>query len=137
MVDAERLRRILQRVSGDVATLREYAAVESAALLNSPAQLGHVKYLFITAIEGCIDAAQHVCSSEGWDPPDTNAEAVRILGRRSVNDADLSDAIAAAVGFRNLLVHGYATVDDSRVVEALKRIGDVEAFVAGVSRLAR
>ena len=35
-----------------------------------------VKYAFITAIEACIDVAQHVCSSEGWGPPRDNGDAL-------------------------------------------------------------
>jgi uncharacterized protein YutE (UPF0331/DUF86 family) len=33
-----------------------------------------------------------------------------------------------AVGFRNVLVHDYIEVDDSIVVDRLKRLGDLEAF---------
>ncbi|MGH2829250.1 MAG: type VII toxin-antitoxin system HepT family RNase toxin [Actinomycetota bacterium] len=137
MVDAERLRRILQRVSDDLAILGEYAAADRRDLLADAARLGHAKYLFVTAIEGCIDAAHHVCASEGWGPPETNAESMRALSRHRLLDGDLAESMASTVGFRNVLVHGYAGVDDSRVVDALKRLGDIEAFVAAVAPLAR
>lgn len=136
MVDAERLRRVLQRVSDDLASLRDYAADERAAVAGDPARLGHVKYLFVTAIEGCIDAAQHVLSSEGWGPPETNADAMRVLAERGVLDETLATAMAAAVRFRNVLVHGYAAVDDTRVASALDELGDLESFVAKLSELA-
>src|ERR1700684_1195956 len=28
-----------------------------------------VKYTFVTAIEACVDGAQHICATEGWGPP--------------------------------------------------------------------
>ncbi|MHB8510542.1 MAG: type VII toxin-antitoxin system HepT family RNase toxin [Actinomycetota bacterium] len=136
MVDAERLRRILQRVSEDISVLREYAARDVAALHSNAAQLGHAKYLFVTAIEGCIDAAHHVCASEGWGPPETNADTMDVLAQHNVLDQDLANSMVAAVRFRNVLVHGYAKVDDDRVIETLKSIGDLEAFVASLAQLA-
>ena len=135
MVDAERLRRILQRVADDVATLRPYAEAEPAELLADPVRLGHVKYLFVTAIEGCVDAAQHVCASEGLGPPETNADAMAVVARHGILSADLAERMGAAVGFRNLLVHRYASVDDRRVVEHLSELHDLERFVAALSEL--
>lgn len=135
MVDAERLRRLLQRVSDDLAVLEAYASSSRTWVRDDPARLGHVKYLFITAIEGCIDAAHHVCASEGWGPPETNAEAFTVMARHRAIDAGLGQAMAGAVGFRNLLVHGYARVDDDRVVAFLDRVGDLSSFVSALAPL--
>lgn len=134
MVDAERLHRILRRVSDDLASLRTYAA-EPEAVRADPARLGHTKYLFVTAIEGCINAAQHVCASEGYGPPASNADAVRLLGRHGDLSASLAGDVAEAVGFRNVLVHGYVDVDDDRVVANLDRLDDLQEFVAQLTRL--
>ena len=92
-----------------------------------------IKYVFVTAIEGCIDVAQHLCASEGWSPPTTNADAIRILGREGVLHEDVAQAVSVAVGFRNVLVHGYVDVDDRRVVGFLDRLDDLRQFVAQVS----
>lgn len=134
MVDERRVRRLLQRVSEDLAWLRERARGDRAALRADADRLAALKYRFVTAIEGCLNVAQHVCASEGWGPPGTNAEALRLLGRHGVLDAALAESLARAVGFRNVLVHGYVDVDDDRVVAQLDRAGDLDAFVAAVSR---
>lgn len=136
MVDAERLRRILQRVSDDLAVLRGYRDAPTEALLADAPRMGHVKYLFVTAIEGCIDAAHHVCAAEGWGPPDSNADAMQVLARHGALHEALADTMSASVRFRNLLVHAYARVDDARVVENLARLGDLEAYVGALARLA-
>ncbi len=135
MVDPERLHRILRRITDDLATLRRYAAADPGALLGDPARLGHVKYLFVTMLEGCIDAAHHVCASEGYGPPDTNADAMRALGQHEVLTPAQATAMAKAVGFRNVLVHGYVDVDDRRVVAYLTELDDVQAFVGALARL--
>ena len=41
--------------------------------------------------------------------------------------------MAAAVGFRNVWVHGYVDVDDRRVIAFLERVADLTAFVSHVS----
>ena len=136
MVDAERLRRLVQRVADDLAALEGYAALAPEDVLADVARLGHVKYLFVTALEGCIDAAHHVAASEGWRPAETNADAFVVLGEHGVLDAELVTRMAAAARFRNLLVHGYARVDDRRVVDHLARLGDLRRYLAEVARLA-
>lgn len=128
MVDAERLSRILARVSSDVAELR--ATARGEGLRADAVRLRAVKYGFVTAIEGCARAAQHVVASEGLAMPESNADAVRVLGRHGLIDAEVAESVARAVGFRNVLVHQYAEVDDSRVVANLSLLDDLDAFVS-------
>lgn len=135
MVDGRRLADILRRVAEDVSALREYAQRETTALRRDSAALGHVKYLFITAVEGCLDAAHHVTASEGWAAPSSNADAMRVLARHGVVDAEQGEAMARAVVFRNILVHRYRRVDDGIVADNLQRLGVFDAFVAALARL--
>jgi len=129
VVDERRVRRLLQRIADDVAFLRRHAAGRAQEVREDEVLSSAVKYRFVTAIEGCIDVAQHLCSSEGWGPPDDNADALRLLGRRGVLEQLLAGSMATAVGFRNVLVHEYAEVDDERVVAFIDRLADLEAFV--------
>jgi uncharacterized protein YutE (UPF0331/DUF86 family) len=127
---------VLRRVSNDLEELRDYQSVPSDELLDNRERLGNIKYLLITAIEGCIDAAQHACASERWGPPDDNASAMRVLAEHGVMERDLADAMVNAVGLRNVLVHEYRDVDDKRVLESLQRLTDIDRFVESLSRLA-
>lgn len=132
MVDAERLRRLLQSVTDRLHTLRSYAPVDPDELFGDEVRLGHVKWLFVTAIEACIDAAHHVVASEGWRPPRNNGDAMAVLAEHEVLDQDLGSTMQQVVGFRNVLVHQYDEVDDRRVVEQLQRLDDLDAFVGAV-----
>jgi len=134
VVDPERLHRILRHVTDDLAILDAYAR-DPHGTRADPARLGHTKYLFVTAIEGCIDAAQHICASEGLGPPETNADAIRVLARHGLLDDTLASSLARAVGFRNVLVHGYAIVDDDTVVASLTRLDDLRSYVRALTRL--
>lgn len=99
-------------------------------------RLSGIKYLMATAIEACIDIAQHVVASEGLGTSESNADAMRLLGRRQILPVELAGRMAQAVAFRNLLVHEYAEVDDDRVLSYLDQIDDLDAFVAVIEELA-
>lgn len=135
MVDAERLLALLARVTARLRTLEGYASQEPAALLQDEVRLGHLKYTFLTAIEACLDAAHHVIAAQGLGAPGSNAEAFRLLGRAGLLDAFLTERMAGAAGFRNVLVHDYAEVDDAHVVQNLAGIEDLRRFVAALTRL--
>jgi uncharacterized protein YutE (UPF0331/DUF86 family) len=130
MVDAERLTRILNRVRTDLADLR---SVEAGSLTDDDVALRAVKYSFVTAIEGCVRAAQHILSSEGLGVPETNAAAIRLLGERGVVNRELARRVARAVGFRNVLVHEYADVDDAQVIANLDLLPDLAELVSQLS----
>jgi uncharacterized protein YutE (UPF0331/DUF86 family) len=132
------LTRLLARARQDLAVLRGYASASRHDLAADDVRMGHVKYLFVTMIEGCIDAAQHVCASEGYGPPDTNADAMQVLARNGVLPAELAATMADGVRFRNVLVHLYADADDRRVVDHLDHLDhldDVERFVLALAQL--
>lgn len=131
MVDEVRVSRLLRAARDDLASLRREAR-SPADRRADPLWLSGVKYVFITAIEACVDVAQHVCAAEGWGSPSTNAESIRVLGRHGVIDAALAERMSRAVGFRNVLVHDYVEVDDSIVLARLTDVSDLDDFTRAV-----
>lgn len=131
MVDEGRVSRLLRDITERTERLR--AAAGADAEQRGDLWLDAVKYLFVTAIEGCVDVAQHVAASERWRAPDSNGDAIRLLAEHDVVTPEAAAAVAAAVGFRNVLVHRYIDVDDALVVAALDQLADFDAFVAQVS----
>lgn len=134
MVDAGRLASLLERVAAELRALRSLAARDAAELLADEVALPAAKYRLITAIEAAIDACEHVISSEGYRSSADYADSFRVLVEEHRLPAELGGRLQDAARFRNLLVHGYADVDDARVVTILQtRLGDLSQFV---SRLA-
>lgn len=137
MVDPERLASLLRRLDGEVAYLRRRADEgEGPALLADEERLSGLKYRFVTALETVINVAQHLAATQRWPVPTSNADSLRQLGRQRVVEDALAERLAGAVGFRNVLVHAYADVDDQRVIAALDDVGDLEAFSVAVARWA-
>lgn len=90
MVDEERVIRLLERVVADVTFLADFAHRPPEELLRDELAMSAVKYRFVTAIEGCVKVAHHLAVAEGWSAPETNAEALRELGRRGVVSPELA-----------------------------------------------
>lgn len=136
VVDEVRLARLLQRLGEQLSVLRDRAAENRVHLLSDEVHLSGTKYRFVTAIEAVLDVAHHILASELWGPAEDSGHAVRLIARHGVLDTDLAERLARATGFRNVLVHGYAEVDDSRVIAALDELDDFEAFITQVRRWA-
>ena len=132
MVDEGRVTRLLARIHEDLLVLTEDAAHPEVVAADR-LRLDAVKYRFVTAIEGCTRVAHHLAASEGWTAPDSDAAALRCLGEQGVLSASTAEAVARAAGCRNVLVHQYAEVDDSAVIENLGRVDDLRAFVREVA----
>lgn len=129
MVDERRVERLLRHLQGDIAVLRHHGGGDRGELLSDDVRLAAVKYVFVTAIEGCIHIAQHVIASEGWEVPATNADAFQVLSRHDVLTYEMAQRLGLAAGFRNLLVHQYADVEDLRVIARLDDVDDLDAFI--------
>jgi uncharacterized protein YutE (UPF0331/DUF86 family) len=62
------------------------------------------------------------------------ADAFAVMGEAGFVPGDLVPDLQDMARLRNLLVHGYALVDDNRVVQILHtRLKDVEAFRRSVA----
>lgn len=135
MVDPERLKGILQDISGRITELRDYRNMDRSEILGNQERLYAILYLFRTAIEGCIDAAHHVCASEGWGDPKDNAGAMRLLAARGALGRELSDRMASAIQFRNIVVHLYRDVEPERALGHLDQLEDLERFIEAIATL--
>lgn len=85
------------------------------------------------AVQGCIDLAAHVVSDEGLGVAASTRDFFYILAEKKLIDAELSENLVKAVGFRNLLAHEYARIDLKQVYfVATDGIRDLEQFLAAM-----
>ncbi len=92
-----------------------------------------VEHTLQLAIQACQDVASHVVSEERLGEPRTNQELLDLMTRGQWIEAELAARLRRAVGFRNVLVHGYTAVDPKVVRDVVEnRLGDLLAFVAAV-----
>jgi uncharacterized protein YutE (UPF0331/DUF86 family) len=137
VVDELRVRELLDRLGDEIHALRRLAARNRDDLLADDDLLAAIKYRFIIAIEVCIDVGRHVIASEGLRAPLDYADVFTVLADAALLDPSTAADLRDTARFRNLLVHGYARVDDTRVVDILReRVGDLAAFRTALARAA-
>jgi len=72
------------------------------------------------AIQATIDVASHIVAADFPQRPTGYREVIQILGDVDVLPRDLADRLAAAAGFRNILIHEYIDVDLDIVYDRLQ-----------------
>ncbi len=91
------------------------------------------------AVQACVDIAAHIVSDTECTVPDSMAGTFDALERQGVLSRDLTERMRRAVGFRNISVHAYQTLDWEIVYSiATERLGDfveyglaIEAVLTG------
>lgn len=89
------------------------------------------------AIQASLDVASHIVSDLRLGEPETNRELFDELARAEWLSAEMADVMHKMAGFRNIVVHGYQSVD-RRILRdiAESRLDDLLAFAQAIrSRL--
>ena len=69
------------------------------------------------AVQLSVDIAAHLVADSELPPPETMAESFNRLRELGIIDDHLSERLSGAVGFRNIAVHQYESVDWAIVFE--------------------
>ncbi|MBK7585277.1 MAG: DUF86 domain-containing protein [Myxococcales bacterium] len=87
------------------------------------------------AAQAAIDLAAHVAATEAYGLPTDLADAFSMLERHGVIAAELAARLRKMVGFRNIAVHQYETLDP-RVIDAIveQRLGDFQLLADAVTK---
>lgn len=131
MTDRDLLGKKLATIESSVHELRSLA--HPAAIYDDIREERFVKYTLQTAIQAMLDAASHVISDERLGEPETNRAMIDLLERRDWVPAGLAQRLRNMVGFCNILVHGYDTVD-LRIVESIltSHLDDLLTFAQAI-----
>ena len=134
MVDPERIRDRLERLDRMLARLDSVIAEGKDAYMADVALRLQAERALQLCIQICIDIGAHLIGERGLDQPTDYRGVFRSLANAEIIDAPLADKLGDAAGLRNLLVHGYADLDDTAIWEALGRLDDIRAFARAAAR---
>lgn len=70
------------------------------------------------AVQLAVDAGLQVLIASGRKPPDSMSEVFQLLGREGIITETLATNLRKAVGFRNISVHDYQSID-WKIVESI------------------
>ncbi len=88
----------------------------------------------IRAIQICVGIATHLISAADIPPPDTMGRAFDVVAEIGCIDKELAGRLKRAVGFRNIVIHSYETIDWHIVyVIAQRYLDDFSEYACAVA----
>lgn len=122
----ESLRRCIKRA-------REKCPTELDALVRSFDLQDIITLNLTRAVQLCVDIGAHMVADSEIRPPDTMSETFDLMAETGILDGALAARLKKAVGFRNISVHNYRSIDWA-IVHAICRhnLGDFDDFARAV-----
>lgn len=130
MVDSERILDRLRRLDALLRLLDAVRAEGQETYLGDLDMRLRTERALQLALQIAIDVGAHLVSELGMPPPGDYRGVFASLRDGGLIDARLAARLGDAAGLRNLLVHGYADLDDREIWRALGRLDDLRAFAA-------
>ncbi len=131
--DPEIIRSKLLDIGEAVSRLRSWLPLTVDRLEHDVMLRWAIEHGLHIAAEALFDAGNHLLAGEFQETADEYREIAPRLVARGVLSSNTARRLESLAGFRNVLVHDYATVDVRRVHAGLGRLDDFEAFVADVA----
>jgi uncharacterized protein YutE (UPF0331/DUF86 family) len=131
MTDVELVAKRLAFIETCVRELREIARPE--LITTDVREERFIIHTLQLAIQAALDVASHIVADERLGEPENNAQLFRLLVINHWLPETLGDSLRAMAGFRNVLVHGYQSVDKSLVRDVVEhRLDDLLTFVSAI-----
>jgi uncharacterized protein YutE (UPF0331/DUF86 family) len=136
MIDRDALSARLGTLEEYLKELRRLGTCRRDEFVNSPGIYNLAERYLHLACECVLDVAHHVIAESGFRQPSSYKETMDVLREQGLLDADLAERLKDWMGFRNVLVHFYLTIDHTRSHEAIQEdLGDLEEFARRMARL--
>lgn len=129
MIDEEKIQGKIDIIDRNLQQLQDFDTDRLDEFWDQQA----VKYSLLEVTEACIDIANHIISAEGYRRPEDYGEYFNVLEEEDVIDSELAEQLEAMAGFRNILVHRYADIENERLATVIEeRLDDVRDFVDAI-----
>jgi len=114
--------------------LRELESLANPSAIESDIkERRFIEHTLQICVQAAQDVASHIVSDEKLGEPSTNLELFTLLARARWLEEPLARSMRAAVGFRNVVVHGYTAVDPAILKDVVENhLGDITEFVLAV-----
>jgi uncharacterized protein YutE (UPF0331/DUF86 family) len=134
-LDHSRLRRYLVALDDILTRLSEHTGKGVEALSADTNERWAIERGLQLCTQCVLDIATHLVASAGRDAADY-ASALDELGRLGILSSDLAKRLRPLAGFRNALVHGYMSIDVTRLHAVLNQhLDEVREFARSIDSL--
>ena len=128
MTDPALVAKKLAVIETCVRELRTLARIE--AIHTDVRERRFIEHTLQIAIQAALDVASHVVSDDKLGEPETNRALFDLLASNGRLSPALASTMRGMAGFRNVVVHGYQSVDLAILEDVVRhRLDDLLAYV--------
>lgn len=119
------MRRIESKRPADLETLESNIDIQDIIVINLE-----------RAVQTCVDIGTHILSDYAVSSPLSMAEVFRTMAEKELIDTTLAEHLARSVGFRNIAVHQYQSINWKIVYSIITaHMDDFRHFARSVENL--
>ena len=134
VISTEVIETRLAMLSGRVSDLRALKSTTYEQYADNRILRGYVERTLQVCVQICLDVGGHLIAELSLRPPADSRDVFLILNEEGIVSDDLLPDLTNIVGFRNLIVHDYARIDDRLVYTVLQdHVADFGRFAASVA----
>jgi len=134
LVDRDLIAAKLTELADRVERVRLHAPASAEELRTNRDALELVSFNLMLCVQICADVASHVITDEGWPVAKSLADGFTRLQQRGVLSSATAEALRNAVGFRNVVAHGYSRLDvEAAYRAATSGVLDIDGFAREVA----
>jgi len=127
MVDANVLRRRLQKLNEYLDILREMQQYSRSEFIEDPHLYGSAERFLQLSIEAINDMASHIVVDEDLGAIERARDLPDIFESEGLIGEEMREQWTDMIGFRNALVHDYLDIDRNIVYDAVQyRLDEIE-----------
>lgn len=140
-VDVGRIRRLVDEIVEGLNVIKDVISMPKNSFLNDLRSRYAIRYAVVEIVEAAALIGLHILENVFGVSPETYSEIFDALAKFNIIDLSTRDGMRKLVGLRNIVVHRYWMVDDSRIYDeavggglmVIERfIGEVEDYVGGL-----
>lgn len=135
MIRVEVIRKRLNKLDEYLNILHALQRYSLEEFVAEPERYGSAERFLHLAIEALMDIGSHVIADLGLGTVDWYSDIPTILAEKGYLDTEQRECWIQMIGFRNILVHDYISVDRQIVHSTLQQhLGEIEALQQVLAR---
>lgn len=125
----------LKNLDFNIAELRKMAdGYDEALYMGDTQKQWALRYGLFESIQIVIDIACHITAEHNIGNAKTYRECIDALQGSGILDNELAVNLKSMIGFRNILIHEYVRIDQSRLPEFFNHLDDFKAFAKAIEK---
>ena len=129
MIDKNLIKKKLGELENYILTLEGLRIYSITELQKNREKFWSVEHGLQLSVQLVIDMGNHILAAIGEQEIEDYVDVIDKLGERGIIPSEFSQTIRGMAGFRNILIHEYATVDTQKVYQVLhNQLDDFRKF---------